>query len=71
MNDLCIEIELRQATEPWYVLGEGTAGNETSPFVDSFVGRLQVTATGMFGNRYLITYNDRRVPLHSSGEQGG
>ena len=71
VNYLGIEIELRQATEPWYVLGEEPAGGGTSRFVDSSVERLQVTATGMFGNRYLITCNGRRVPLHSTGVQGG
>ncbi len=71
VNYLGIEIELRQATEPWYVLGEEPAGGGTSRFVDSSVERLQVTVTGMFGNRYLVTCNGRRVPLHSSGVQGG
>jgi uncharacterized protein (DUF2126 family) len=65
-----VEIELRQATEPWYVLGEEPAGGATSRFVDSSVERLQVKVRGFTGNRYLICCNGRRVPLHFTGTQG-
>jgi uncharacterized protein (DUF2126 family) len=65
-----IEIELRQATEPWYVLGEEPAGGGTARFVDSSVERLQVRVEGLTSERYLVTCNGRRVPLQSTGVRG-
>ena len=65
-----VEIELRQATEPWYVLGEEPAGGATARYVDSSVERVQVKMTGLTGNRYVVACNGRRVPLHSTGTQG-
>ncbi len=70
VNYLGVGIEIRQATEPWYVLGEEPAGGGTARFVDSSVERVQVKVSGMFGERYLVTCNGRRVPLHSTGTQG-
>jgi uncharacterized protein (DUF2126 family) len=65
-----IEIELRSATEPWYVLGEEPGGGGTARFVDSSVERLQVFVNGLFGERHVIACNGRRVPLHATGTQG-
>jgi uncharacterized protein (DUF2126 family)/transglutaminase-like putative cysteine protease len=65
-----IQIELRQAIEPWYVLGEEPGGGGTTRFVDSSVERLQVLVTGMRSDRYAVTCNGRRLPLHPTGVQG-
>ena len=70
VNYAGIDIELRQALEPWYVLGEEPAGGATARFVDSSVERLQVKVNGMTSDRYLIACNGRRVPLKSTGERG-
>jgi uncharacterized protein (DUF2126 family) len=70
VNHAGIEIELRQATEPWYVLGEEAAGGATARYVDSSVERIQVTATGLAGDRFAVTCGGRRVPLHPTGVQG-
>ena len=65
-----IEIELRQAIEPWYVLGEEPGGGGTTRFVDSSVERLQVRVTGLISERYCVTCNGRRLPLQTTGTQG-
>jgi uncharacterized protein (DUF2126 family) len=65
-----ITLELRQAIEPWHVLGEeiGTAG--TSRYVDSSVERLQVKVTGMVGTRHAVICNHRALPLTPTGIPG-
>jgi uncharacterized protein (DUF2126 family)/transglutaminase-like putative cysteine protease len=65
-----IEIELRQAIEPWYVLGEEPGGGATARYVDSSVERMQVRVTGLIPERYAVTCNGRRLPLQSTGTQG-
>lgn len=70
VNHMGIGIEIRQATEPWYVLGEEAAAVGTTRFVDSSVERVQVKATGLNGSRFVVTCNSRRVPLHATGTHG-
>ena len=65
-----IQLELRTAIEPWYVLGEEQAGESTSRYVDSSVERLQIKVRGIFGDRHIVSCNGRRVPLHPTGTEG-
>ena len=65
-----VEIELRQALEPWHVLGEESAAGGTARYVDSSLERVQVKATGLTGDRFIVTCNGRTVPLASTGTIG-
>ena len=63
-----IELELRTAAEPWYILlGEEPHGGATTRYVDSSVERLQVLVRGAVDRRHVVTCNRRRVPLHPTG----
>jgi uncharacterized protein (DUF2126 family)/transglutaminase-like putative cysteine protease len=65
-----IELELRQAIEPWHVLGEEVAAGGTSRYVDSSVERMQIKVRHMNDNRHVITCNGRPLPLTATGTRG-
>ena len=65
-----VTIELRQAIEPWHVLGEEVSGTGTARYVDSSVERLQVKVTGMTGDRHRVACNGRALPLAPTGIPG-
>ncbi len=70
MNEKGMDLTLRQAVEPWYVLGEEPAGGATARFVDSSVERLEVKIQGLNSERYSILCNGREVPLAPTGIEG-
>jgi uncharacterized protein (DUF2126 family) len=65
-----VELELRQAIEPWYVLGEEPGAGGTTRYVDSSVERMQVRVRCLMNERMAVTCNGRRLPLQSTGTHG-
>ncbi|UCJ18648.1 transglutaminase family protein [Pseudomonas sp. MM211] len=70
LNVKGIELELRQALEPWHVLGEEGAAGGAVRYVDSSLERMQVKLNGLTPDRYVLTCNGVPVPLRSTGKVG-
>jgi len=65
-----VAVEVRNALEPWPVLGEEPGAGGTSRFVDSSMERLEVRAEGLETERFDVLVNGRVVPLRSTGTAG-
>ena len=65
-----VTIELRQAIEPWHVLGEEPGPGGTVRNVDSSLERVQVKVRGLTSQRFVLACNGRRVPLRPTGIKG-
>jgi uncharacterized protein (DUF2126 family) len=65
-----IELTLRNALEPWHVMGEEGAPGGTVRYVDSSLERIEVRVSGYNDRRYVITVNGHAVPLQPTGTAG-
>ena len=65
-----VELELRQAIEPWHVLGEEVAGSGAARYVDSSVERFQVKLNGLVPDRIALACNARLMPLSATDVPG-
>jgi uncharacterized protein (DUF2126 family)/transglutaminase-like putative cysteine protease len=65
-----VQIELRTALEPWHVLGEEGSAGGTVRYVDSSLERMQIKASGLIGDRFALSVNGHRLPMHSTGTNG-
>jgi uncharacterized protein (DUF2126 family)/transglutaminase-like putative cysteine protease len=61
-NDMTIE--LRNAIEPWHVLGEESSATGTSRYVDSSMERIEVKLKGALSERYQLLVNGYTLPMH-------
>ena len=65
-----VRLEVRQALEPWHVMGERGAIGGTVRYTDSSVERMQVQLTAADPARYIVCCNQRQVPMIETGQNG-
>lgn len=66
-----MEIQIRNALEPWHVLGEESGSSGTARYVDSSLERVQVQISGLVDpDRYMLACNGRHVPLAPTSHAG-
>jgi uncharacterized protein (DUF2126 family) len=62
-----VRLELRNAIEPWNVLGEEMGRSGTARYVDSSMERVEVRAEGLVPERHVITVNGHMLPVRPTG----
>jgi uncharacterized protein (DUF2126 family)/transglutaminase-like putative cysteine protease len=63
-------LTLRNALEPWHVMGEQSSAGGTARYVDSSLERIEVHVTGMNPARHCVTVNSHPLPLQPTGVVG-
>jgi len=63
-------LEVRNALEPWNVLGEEPSAGGTSRYVDSSVERVEVRTDGLIPERHRVAVNGFRLPVRATGRGG-
>ncbi|MFM2120271.1 MAG: hypothetical protein RL722_1739, partial [Pseudomonadota bacterium] len=65
-----VQLTLRNALEPWHVMGEEGAPGGTVRYVDSSLERIEVKVSGLVDPRHVVTVNGRSIPLQPTGRVG-
>jgi uncharacterized protein (DUF2126 family) len=65
-----VRVELRNAIEPWNVLGEEMGRTGTARYVDSSMERVEVRVDGLVPERHLVTVNGHVLPVRPTGTAG-
>ena len=63
-------LTLRNALEPWHVMGEEGAIGGTVRYVDSSLERIEVHVSGINPSRHSVTVNGQSLPLQPTGVAG-
>jgi uncharacterized protein (DUF2126 family)/transglutaminase-like putative cysteine protease len=58
-----VTLEVRNALEPWPVLGEEQSAGGTSRYVDSSMERIEVRVSGLMPERHVLLVNGHTLPL--------
>ena len=59
-------VEVRNAIEPWHVLGEEATPTGTARYVDSSLERLELRTVGLDPERYAVVVNGLVIPLREA-----
>jgi uncharacterized protein (DUF2126 family)/transglutaminase-like putative cysteine protease len=65
-----VELTLRNALEPWHVMGEEGSSSGAVRYVDSSLERLEAHVSGFNAQRYTLLCNGEQVPLQATGRVG-
>jgi len=65
-----VQVTLRNALEPWHVMGEEGSGGGTVRYVDSSLERLELKTSGLVDARHVLAVNGVPVPLQPTGRVG-
>jgi uncharacterized protein (DUF2126 family) len=70
VHTMGIELTLRNALEPWHVMGEEGSTGGTVRYVDSSLERIEARVTGLNPSRYVVTVNGKALPMQPTGVTG-
>ena len=70
LDTRAVRLEVRNAIEPWNVLGEEQTTQGTARFVDSSLERVEIRTEGLVPERHAIVVNGRLLPLRETDTQG-
>jgi uncharacterized protein (DUF2126 family)/transglutaminase-like putative cysteine protease len=65
-----VTLEVRNAIEPWHVLGEELTATGTARYVDSSLERIEVRAVGLVPERHAVLVNGHALPMHATAVAG-